>query len=109
MWKAIWDNSLIPETEPYVLDCRSFDIPETIEGMIVSASKRNNCVAVTLCLLGGHKMIEIAENMAFEKGMRILWWFGPCKYDIPEVNRNELCSFAKTIRTNLILASPRRF
>lgn len=60
---------------PYLADCRSFDIPETIAAMITQASP--GLVAVTLSRRGGPKMMDAAENAASSRGAKILWWNGP--------------------------------
>lgn len=57
---------------PYVDDCRSFDIPQTIVNMINNAAP--GLVAVTLSPLGGRKMVKWAEHAARKRGIRILWW-----------------------------------
>lgn len=60
----------IPEV-PYVADCRSFDVPNTICAMIRGLPV--NCVAVTLRPYGGAEMISRAEATARRRGIRILW------------------------------------
>ena len=57
---------------PYVIDCRSFDIPNTIAGMIENAPE--GLVAITLSPRGGSKMIQVAEHAARKRNVRILWW-----------------------------------
>ena len=64
----------------FIADIRTFDIPETIVGMIRGAP--SNCVAVTLRPYGGARMVAMAERAARHKGIRILWV--PLKYKAPE-------------------------
>lgn len=56
---------------PFVLDTRSHDIPRTIVGMIRALPE--NCVALSLRVLGGPAMVRRAESAARRKGIRILW------------------------------------
>lgn len=56
---------------PWVADVRTFDIPETIVGMIRNAAP--GLVAVTLGTGGGIKMMVAAERAARRRGVRILW------------------------------------
>lgn len=93
-------------TGPWIADCRTYDIPQTIVTMIEGLD--DNCVAVTLSLMGGHKMITAAENMAHKKGIRILWWFGPSKNDITVEGQQSLLYHVKAIRKGL-LGCPGRF
>jgi len=86
--------------EPWVCDVRTYDIPETISKMIMSLD--DNCVAVTLSLMGGHKMITVAEYAAIRKGIRILWWFGPQRNDITIEGQQSLLKHVKTIRNALL-------
>ena len=58
-------------TGPFVGDCRSFDVPNTIVAMIRNAAP--NCVAITLRPYGGAEMIASAERAARQRGMRVLW------------------------------------
>jgi orotidine-5'-phosphate decarboxylase len=57
---------------PWVADCRTYDIPETIVALIRSLSVY--CVAITLSPRGGRKMIQMAEQAARKKNIRILWF-----------------------------------
>lgn len=57
---------------PYVADVRSFDIPNTIKGMIENAAP--GLVAVTLSPKGGKSMVKWAEHAARKRGIRIIWW-----------------------------------
>jgi orotidine-5'-phosphate decarboxylase len=57
--------------EPFVLDTRSHDIPQTIVGMIRALPE--NCVALSLRVLGGPAMVRRAESAARRRGIRILW------------------------------------
>lgn len=61
-----------PPSGPWVADCRSFDIPNTIAGMIRNAAP--GLVAVTLSPRGGKEMVKRAEHAARKRGIRILWW-----------------------------------
>ena len=64
--------------KPWILDLRTYDIPETIIACICSAYKSApNLVAVTLSRMGGFKMILEAEKIAQKLNIRILWWIGP--------------------------------
>lgn len=64
-----------PDSDPFVLDCRSFDIPETISEMVKNLKRsRPNCIAITLSPLGGPRMIAMAERAARQCSMRILWF-----------------------------------
>jgi hypothetical protein len=58
-WKP-WRGEM--PTGPFIGDCRSYDIPETIAAMIRNAAP--NCVAVTLRALGGERMTAAAERAA---------------------------------------------
>lgn len=64
---------------PWIGDCRSFDIPQTIVGCIRNAAP--GMVAITLSRLGGPVMVAAAEKAAAERGACVLWWTGP---DDPE-------------------------
>jgi hypothetical protein len=73
---------------PWIMDWRSFDLPNTIVEGIRGAAP---CmVAVTLSVLGGREMIFAAERAAAELGIRVLWWFGPSIHDIPPAGRDFL-------------------
>jgi len=56
---------------PWVCDCRTFDIPNTIASLIryLPAS----AVAVSLRPEGGAAMVAVAEREARRRGMRVLW------------------------------------
>lgn len=56
---------------PWVLDVRTFDVPETIEGMITHAAL--GLVAVSLRDGGGRRMREAATRAADKRGARIIW------------------------------------
>jgi len=56
---------------PFVLDTRSHDIPNTIRGLILGLP--DNCVALSLRVLGGHRMVKVAEREARRRGIRVLW------------------------------------
>ena len=56
---------------PFVLDTRAHDVPNTIQGMVRALP--DGCVALSLRLRGGLKMIQAAENEARRKNVRILW------------------------------------
>ena len=58
-------------TGPYVADCRTFDVPNTIAAMVRGAPQ--NCVAITLRPLGGEFMIAAAEREARHRNIRLLW------------------------------------
>ena|ERR1700677_4159803 len=68
-------NETFDGSFPWVADCRSFDIPPTIVGMIQNAAP--GLVAVTLSVRGGIRMIQAAERAARKRGVRIIWWMGP--------------------------------
>ena len=57
--------------EPFVLDTRSHDIPNTIAGMIRALPAQ--CVALSLRLRGGTTMVRRAEREARKRGLRVLW------------------------------------
>lgn len=57
-----------------------------------------NIVAISLSLMGGHEMIRQASLAARKRGIRILWWFGPSKNDIPVENQRDLCNYARSFR-----------
>lgn len=57
--------------QPWVLDVRTFDVPETIEGMIHNAAP--GLVAVSLRDGGGRRMREAAIRAADKRGIRIIW------------------------------------
>ena len=57
---------------PYVIDYRSYDIPETIANAIKNAPV--GLVAITLSPRGGSKMVQAAEHAARKRNIRILWW-----------------------------------
>ena len=59
----------------WLLDIRTFDIPNTIEACIRNAAL--GLVAITLSRRGGRQMIDAAERAACARGARILWWDGP--------------------------------
>lgn len=65
----------IPKSGPWIADCRTYDIPETIAAGIRNAGP--GIVAITLSRRGGMKMYEAAEAAARARGIRILWWTGP--------------------------------
>lgn len=56
---------------PWVLDVRTFDVPETIEGMINNAAP--GLAAVSLRDGGGKRMREAAIKAADKRGVRIFW------------------------------------
>lgn len=56
---------------PYVLDVRTFDIPETIAKMITNAPP--GLVAVSLRNGGGRQMLHVAERAARKRNARIIW------------------------------------
>ncbi len=56
---------------PFVLDTRTYDIPNTIAGMVRALPK--NCVGLSLGLAGGGVMIRRAEREARKRGIRIFW------------------------------------
>jgi orotidine-5'-phosphate decarboxylase len=60
---------------PYVADCRSADIPETIAGLIRNAAP--GLVAVSLRPMGGARMVVTAERAARRRGARIIWIMPP--------------------------------
>ena len=60
---------------PYIADCRTFDIPETVAGCIEGAAP--GMVAITLSRRGGAEMIRQAEIAARARGASVLWWDGP--------------------------------
>lgn len=60
---------------PWLMDWRSFDIPNTIVEGITNAAP--GLVAITLSRRGGPKMIDAAEKAANARGAVILWWDGP--------------------------------
>jgi orotidine-5'-phosphate decarboxylase len=70
--KGIYLEEPPTDGTPWVADCRSFDIPNTIVGMINNAAP--GLVAVTLSPKGGPKMIKMAEHAARKRNIRILWW-----------------------------------
>ena len=61
----------LTQTEPFVLDTRFHDIPNTVRSHIEALP--DNCVAVSLRLQGGFDMIKVAERAARKRGVRILW------------------------------------
>lgn len=81
-----WIEKGVPaDGSRYLLDWRSYDIPETVARGIRNAAP--GLVAVTLSMFGGQKMIAAAEKAAKERGVRVLWWFGPSMHDLPESGR----------------------
>jgi orotidine-5'-phosphate decarboxylase len=69
-----WTNLLTGEpypSEPFVMDNRSHDIPNTIAGYLRALPA--NCVAVSLRHRGGWRMARRAEREARQRNMRILW------------------------------------
>jgi orotidine-5'-phosphate decarboxylase len=68
----MWETP--PSNGPWVADCKTFDIPETVAACIRNAA--SGMVAISLCRRGGSRMIEVAEAAAAERGIRILWWNG---------------------------------
>lgn len=56
---------------PFVLDQRTYDVPETIEAWI--RNMPDNCVAFSLRWQGGKRMVRRAERAARKRGKRILW------------------------------------
>ena len=82
--------------QPWIADWRSYDVPETVAAGIRNAAP--GLVAVTLSMLGGRKMIEAAELAARERGIRILWWFGPSIGELSEAGRAYLRSCVKAAR-----------
>lgn len=75
-------NRIPTDGQPWVADWRSYDIPETVTQGILHAAP--GCVAISLSMLGGPKMIRAAEAAAATRGIRVLWWFGPSRNDISE-------------------------
>lgn len=73
---------------PWLCDWRSYDIPETVAWAIRNAAP--GLVAITLSLIGGKQMIEAAEQAAAERGVRVLWWFGPSINDLSDDGRTFL-------------------
>jgi len=80
----VCDVKLLPRVKPYdpwptkglwVMDARTYDIPETIGAGIRNAAP--GVVAITLSRRGGLKMYEVAQAAARERGLRIIWWTGP--------------------------------
>ena len=63
-------TGIVPEG-PYVHDTRFHDIPNTVRKFIRALP--SNCVAVSLRMQGGHRMVRAAEREARRKGIRILW------------------------------------
>lgn len=61
---------------PYVIDCRTFDISETVCAMIRNAAP--GLVAVTLSPRGGPAWIKLIERCARKRNVRILWWTYGC-------------------------------
>ena len=59
------------QKDSFVLDTRFHDIPNTVRSFIRVLP--SNCVAVSLRLQGGLRMIKVAEREARLKGIRILW------------------------------------
>lgn len=57
--------------KPWVCDCRTFDIPNTIASLIRYLPP--SAVAVSLRPEGGATMIAAAEREARRRGMRVLW------------------------------------
>jgi hypothetical protein len=70
--KGIYLQAPPTDGSPWVGDCRSFDIPNTIAAMINNAAP--GLIAVTLSPRGGAAMIKAAEHAARKRGIRILWW-----------------------------------
>lgn len=56
---------------PWVADVRTFDIPETIAGMIRNAAP--GLVAVTLGTGGGIEMMVAADRAARRRNVRVIW------------------------------------
>lgn len=76
---------------PYVADCRSYDINETICAMIRNAAP--GLVAVTLSPKGGPRYVKMVERAARKRGIRVLWWTygcGPKGDDWVDLSRRSL-------------------
>ena len=56
---------------PFVLDTRSHDIPNTIGRMIRALPQ--NCIALSLRIIGGPAMIRRSEREARRRGIRVIW------------------------------------
>ena len=59
--------------EPFIMDNRSWDVPNTIAGYVRALPK--NCIAVSLRWRGGSLMAKRAEREARRKNIRILWLY----------------------------------
>jgi hypothetical protein len=94
--KHTLEHGIPTDGSPWVADCRSFDIPPTIAGFIRNVGV--GCVAVSLSMFGGKIMIEAAEQAARERGVRVLWWFGPGLSEIPDDARARMRGWVRDAR-----------
>jgi orotidine-5'-phosphate decarboxylase len=85
---------------PWICDCRTYDIPATIAHCIRNAAP--GLVAITLSMMGGKQMIEVAEQAAAERGIRVLWWFGPSHTDLSDVGKRFLRQTVAAVRERLL-------
>lgn len=53
---------------------------------------------MTLSMMGGKQMIYAAETAARERGIRILWWFGPGISDLSEAGQKRMRAHVKATR-----------
>ena len=65
-------NACPTDGGPYVIDCRSWDITNTVVAMIRNAPP--GLAAVTLSPRGGIRYVEQVERAARRRGARVLWW-----------------------------------
>ena len=71
-----WADAIVgkPEpNEPYVFDCKMYDIPNTMRAAIRNA--RPNVVAITFGRgIVGARSRRLVEQECRRKGIRAIWW-----------------------------------
>jgi orotidine-5'-phosphate decarboxylase len=70
-----WDppNNFCPnDGTPYIVDWRSWDIPNTVCTMILRLP--GNPIGVTLSPRGGPEYVKLVERAARKRGIRVLWF-----------------------------------
>jgi orotidine-5'-phosphate decarboxylase len=65
-------NEAPDDGSPYVIDCRAYDITNTVSAMIRNAPP--GLAAVTVSPRGGIGYVAKVERTARQRGARVLWW-----------------------------------
>lgn len=99
----IMDVGAPQDGRPWICDWRSYDITETVCAAIRNAAP--GLVAISLSMMGGRDMINGAETAARDRGIRILWWFGPNINDISQEGRAWLRNCVRLARINASVRS----